>query len=143
AAFPPKGTIYVPWEVKRPDFHYPDIGFWQAEEDPDFPDEKHTSKYRATLRIADLPAEIIPINCLSDDPQIARKRIVDEGIPHESHVDGRRILLEFTDGVIVGPLRLEPGPTPAHYRSPAANLWLPFPAWASIQHLSPLELRIG
>jgi hypothetical protein len=144
AAFPPKGSIYVPWDFKPHDFRYPDIGFWLVQEDPNYPDEKHSSRYRATARIADLPAEIIRINCLSDDAESARNIIAEDGMAHESHLDGRRILLEFTDGVIAGPVRLEQGGTPGRYRIPAGpSLWMPLAAWSSIKNLSPLDLRIG
>ncbi len=142
--FPPQGSIYVP----RPLFpHQPvrfrDLGFWDVEEDPNFGDRNRGAKYRAFRLRADVPAEIIRVDCPSFQADEVRQHLIERGVEAFYRLDGRDLLVEFADGVTVGPVRVEPDDDDGRFRCDPKRLGQPLGAWPNKSVLQPILVNMG
>ena len=142
--FPPQGSIYVP----RPLFPYPvvhfrDLGFWDVEEDPNFGDRNRGAKYRAFRLRADVPAEIVRVDCPSFRADEVRQHLLERGLEAFYRLDGRDLLLEFADGVTAGPVRVEPADDDGRFRCRPECLGQPLGAWPNRGALQPVLVNMG
>jgi hypothetical protein len=142
--FPPQGSIYVP----RPLFphqsvRFRDLGFWDVEEDPNFGDRNRGAKYRAFRLRADVPAEIVRVDCPSYRADEVRHHVIERGIEAFYRLDGRDLMLEFADGVTAGPVRVEPADDDGRFRCDPDRLGQPIGAWPNRGALQPVLVNMG
>ena len=142
--FPPQGSIYVPRSLFP---HFPvrfrDLGFWDVEEDPNFNERNRGAKYRAFRLRTDAPAELIRVDCPSHRPDEARRHLVERGLEAFYRLDARDLLLEFADGVVVGPVRVEPAEADGRFRCDPEALAQPLGAWPNRHALQPVLVNMG
>ncbi|HBI41454.1 MAG TPA: hypothetical protein DDY78_01185 [Planctomycetales bacterium] len=142
--FPPQGSIYVP----RPLFphqsvRFRDLGFWDVEEDPNFGDRNRGAKYRAFRLRADVPAEVVRVDCPSYRADEVRQHLIERGIEAFYRLDGRDLMLEFADGVTAGPVRVEPADDDGRFRCDPEHLGQPLGAWPNRGALQPVLVNMG
>ena len=142
--FPPQGSIYVPRSLFP---HFPvrfrDLGFWDVEEDPNFSERNRGAKYRAFRLRTDAPAELVRVDCPSHRPDEARRHLVERGLEAFYRLDARDLLLEFADGVVVGPVRVEPAEADGRFRCDPEALAQPLGAWPNRHALQPVLVNMG
>ena len=142
--FPPQGSIYVPRSLfPHLPVRFRDLGFWDVEEDPNFNERNRGAKYRAFRLRPDVPAELLRIDCPSHRPDEARQFLLERGLESFYRLDGRDLLLEFADGVMVGPVRLEPAEADGRYRCDPERLAEPLGAWPNRNALQPVLVSMG
>ena len=142
--FPPQGSIYVP----RPLFphqpvHFRDLGFWDVEEDPNFGDRNRGARYRAFRVRADVPAEILRVDCPSFRADEVRQHLIERGLEAFYRLDDRDLLLEFADGVTAGPVRVMLADDDGRFRCDPDRLGQPIGAWPNRGALQPVLLNMG
>ncbi len=142
--FPPQGSIYVPRSLfPHLPVRFRDLGFWDVEEDPNFNERNRGAKYRAFRLRPDVPAELLRIDCPSHRPDEARQFLLERGLESFYRLDGRDLLLEFADGVMVGPVRLEPAEADGRFRCDPERLAEPLGAWPNRNALQPVLVSMG
>ena len=142
--FPPQGSIYVPRNLfPHLPVRFRDLGFWDVEEDPNFSERNRGAKYRAFRLRPDVPAELLRIDCPSHRPDEARQYLLERGLESFYRLDGRDLLLEFSDGVTAGPVRLEPAEADGRFRCDPERLAQPLGAWPNRNALQPVLVNMG
>ncbi|HVS36316.1 MAG TPA: hypothetical protein VMS17_12165 [Gemmataceae bacterium] len=142
--FPPQGSIYVPRSLfPHSPVRFRDLGFWDVEEDPNFSERNRGAKYRAFRLRTDVPAELIRVDCPSHRPDEARQFLVERGLESFYRLDDRDLLLEFADGVLVGPVRLDPAQPDGRFRCDPEQLAQPIGAWPNRHALQPVLVNMG
>jgi hypothetical protein len=142
--FPPQGSIYVPRaHFPHTPARFKDLGFWDVEEDPTFAERARGAKFRAFRLRTDTPAELLRLDCPSHRPEEARQMLLERGLEAPYRLEDRDLLLELTDGVVVGPLRVEPADDDGRHRCDPDQLSRPLGAWPSRGLLQPVILAMG
>jgi hypothetical protein len=142
--FPPQGSIYVPrncFPHMPPRFK--DLGFWDVEEDPGFAERARGARFRACRLRSDVPAELLRLDVASHRPDDARRLLLERGVESPHRLDGRDLLLELTDGVVIGPLRVGPADDDGRSRCDLDELSRPLGSWPSRTPLQPTVLAMG
>jgi hypothetical protein len=140
-SFPPQGTFHVPRDQFPPSFRHRDAAAWVVQDQPDYASRHLGARYRA-IRQVDTPPEIVPVELRSDEDVAIRHLLVEEGLQHLAGLAGRKVLVEFSDGKVVGPLPVEARTDlPRRFVCPADRLARPLPAWASRAAWQPITLE--
>src|SRR5207249_717561 len=123
-------------------FH--DIGIWEVREIPPPTSKKEKyAKYSAVERLTEMPAEFITIKTSSEASDDLRNLLLEEGISCHYRLDTHPVLLECTDGMVIGPFRLDRGPDGRRYRLASAILNKPVKAWKTRAPLMPISVQEG
>jgi hypothetical protein len=142
--FPPQGSIYVPRaSFPHTPARFKDLGFWDVEEDPTFAERARGAKFRAFRLRIDTPAELLRLDCASHRPEEARHALLERGLEAPYRLEDRDLLLELSDGVVIGPVRVGPVEADGRHRCDPEQLSRPLGSWPSRALVQPVILAMG
>jgi hypothetical protein len=139
--FPKNGEIYVKNKAFPESFGRLSAGLWEVRTfETKSEQEEHSDPFARFYASGNLPAphEIIPINCSSEDQDTIRELLLNRiRLPYRLTSDA---LIEFTDGVVVGPVRTLVHPDGDGFRCLECTFEVPIRAWKSRDVFDPLDI---
>jgi hypothetical protein len=128
---PPRGTIYVPPNLVPENFGFLDFACWEVSEDPSFRDNDEGGAKWKAKRLDRLPAEIVTLDISSSRSDEVVTILCDQGLQVNFNITARAVYVEFSDGVIAGPLTFSRSEDGRRSICEPTQFVEPIPAWKS------------